>query len=197
VTRHPPSASAPSHADFTSVFSRPFAVDDLSEGPVELHIDASEAECAAIARAFDLPALHALAADVEVVEAHGAVHVQGQLRARIQQKCVVSLDLFESDVVEEIAVDFADPAVVAKAEAAWLVRSDDEEDALEPLHEPPDPIINGRIDLGAVIVEFLVLGLDPYPRKEGAVFAGGDDSGEQRASPFAVLSQLKNKNSQV
>jgi len=36
--------------------------------------------------------------------------------------------------------------------------------------DPPDPIINGQIDLGALAAEFLVLNLDLYPRKPGATF---------------------------
>ena len=37
-------------------------------------------------------------------------------------------------------------------------------------YEPPDEIVNGQIDLGALTAEFLVLGLDPYPRKPGVDF---------------------------
>ncbi len=33
-----------------------------------------------------------------------------------------------------------------------------------------EPLIGGVIDLGALATEFLILGLDPYPRKPGAVF---------------------------
>ncbi len=33
--------------------------------------------------------------------------------------------------------------------------------------DPPDPIIDGKIDLGALAAEFFALGLDPYPRKPG------------------------------
>ena len=40
----------------------------------------------------------------------------------------------------------------------------------------PDEIMDGQIDLGALAAEFLVLGLDPYPRKPGADFSfEGDD----------------------
>ncbi len=34
----------------------------------------------------------------------------------------------------------------------------------------PEPLIGGVVDLGALATEFLILGLDPYPRKPGAVF---------------------------
>ena len=33
-----------------------------------------------------------------------------------------------------------------------------------------EPLIGGSVDLGALATEFLILGLDPYPRKPGAVF---------------------------
>ena len=29
----------------------------------------------------------------------------------------------------------------------------------------PEPLIGGIVDLGALATEFLILGLDPYPRK--------------------------------
>ena len=57
---------------------------------------------------------------------------------------------------------------------------------LAPIEEPPDPIIEGRIDLGALAAEFLALGLDPYPRKPGVDFAAPADASAP-ASPFAVL----------
>ena len=34
----------------------------------------------------------------------------------------------------------------------------------------PDPVVDGKIDLGAVAAEFFALGLDPYPRKPGVEF---------------------------
>jgi len=56
--------------------------------------------------------------------------------------------------------------------------------------DEPDPIIDGKIDIGALAAEFFALGLDPYPRKPGAQFAPlkPDDAGEQ---PFAALQTLK------
>jgi hypothetical protein len=58
--------------------------------------------------------------------------------------------------------------------------------------EPPDLIVDGQIDFGAVVVEFLALALDPYPRKPGAAFAGGDPE-PVRQSPFEALRDLKLK----
>ena len=46
--------------------------------------------------------------------------------------------------------------------------------------------MDGIVDLGALATEFLILGLDPYPRKPGAVF----EPPRERAAdegPFAAL----------
>jgi hypothetical protein len=50
-------------------------------------------------------------------------------------------------------------------------------------------MIGGRIDLGALATEFLMLAIDPYPRKPGATFeAPAADPG---GHPFAALAALK------
>jgi pimeloyl-ACP methyl ester carboxylesterase len=36
--------------------------------------------------------------------------------------------------------------------------------------DEPDPIIDGAVDLGGLAVEFMILALDPYPRKPGVEF---------------------------
>ena len=64
--------------------------------------------------------------------------------------------------------------------------NDDQED-------PADPIIDGKIDLGAITLEFLTLSLDLYPRKPGVHFTdvtiGEKDEADE--SPFAALRRLK------
>jgi hypothetical protein len=51
-------------------------------------------------------------------------------------------------------------------------------------------MVDGVVDLGAIATEFLILGIDPYPRKPGAVFEP-PQSGDGEASPFAALAALK------
>jgi hypothetical protein len=56
-----------------------------------------------------------------------------------------------------------------------------------------DPIVDGKLDLGALRVDFLALGLDPYPRKPGVEFVEpASEAGTDRDSPFASLARLKN-----
>ena len=105
--------------------------------------------------------------------------VQGELRARVVQTCVVSLEPFEADVLEQIDVRFEPQSAALAPDAAFasLAESD-----------PPDPIVDGKVDLGALAGEYLALGLDPYPRKPGASLPPGLDAGTAAVpSPFAGL----------
>ena len=52
--------------------------------------------------------------------------------------------------------------------------------------DEPDPIIEGKIDVGALAAEFFALGLDPYPRKPGVEFVALAES-PPADSPFAAL----------
>jgi hypothetical protein len=59
----------------------------------------------------------------------------------------------------------------------------------------PEPIVCGRIDLGAVAYETLATALDPYPKREGVSFdwSQGEPNQAQEAQsgPFAALAALK------
>lgn len=107
--------------------------------------------------------------------------VTGELTGVVRQTCGVSLEEFDNPIRESIDVSFAaDPG-------ADLAEDEGEEDL-------PDPIIDGKIDLGALAAEFLVLAVDPYPRKPGVSFTNPDPSAaddEGGKSPFARLSALR------
>ena len=99
------------------------------------------------------------------------------------QTCVVSLDPFPATVEEDIDVRFAP----RDDERAARRRGPEEPETVSMTEDDePDPIIDGRIDLGALAREFLALGLDPYPRKPGVAFEPPAEP-EPEATPFAVL----------
>ena len=56
--------------------------------------------------------------------------------------------------------------------------------------DAPEPLVDGRIDLGAIAIEFLMLGIDPYPRKPGVAFEP-PKSDSDGAHPFAALAALR------
>ena len=169
-------------------FARRVRVDSIPRDGLELAIEASEAERAALAKRDGLPAIARLAGQFTLRRVgRGMVHVRGEVHVEATQTCVVSLEPFDVTLNEPVDVRFAasggegerrgaPPAVTADAAAFSM----DDEDA-------PDPIVDGQIDLGALAAEFMNLGLDPYPRKPGAEFAPPSGEGG-RDTPFAKLS---------
>jgi hypothetical protein len=96
---------------------------------------------------------------------------------------VVTLEPLSNDIEEEIDLLYMPAAEAAAA-------TDDEPEAeAEPKSDEPEPLVGGTVDLGALATEFLLLGLDPYPRKPGAVFDAPRDN-RPEAGPFAGLAGL-------
>jgi hypothetical protein len=95
----------------------------------------------------------------------------------------VSLEDFESVVEEPVEAVFGPEEAGGKTPVTV---------SLDPEQEPPDAIVDGKIDLGALALEFLTLALDPYPRKPDVAFVGGQDAKDAaEVSPFAALAALK------
>ncbi|MCK7611920.1 YceD family protein [Roseibium sediminicola] len=154
---------------------------------------------AAIAENYELEAIHDLTAEFILKPYRKAgVRVVGPIRATVSQKCVVSLEPFDSTL--EVDVDRTFEPMSSRPRKIRDLNEDGEiEIDLETL-DPPDVILDGVLDLGAVICEELALSLDPFPRRPGAEFEGGDgeddieaDEPEEKPSPFAALQALKDK----
>ncbi|NBJ12415.1 YceD family protein [Microvirga arsenatis] len=145
----------------------------------EVHVEATAEECSALARDFGLPAIRSLSGDYKLHSSAKGIHVTGVVKASITQVCVMTLDHFDSVIEEEVEVDFAESSGMP-AEPPTDINE----------YEPPDEIVNGQIDLGALTAEFLALGLDPYPRKPGVEFSYRDPA-DEKDSPFAALNKLK------
>lgn len=169
--------------DSVGPLSRPYIVGRLPEHGAEIRIEANAEERAALAFDLKLVAIHALGALLRIRNTRRGVRVTGRIEARIAQTCVVSLDEFDSRLDEDVDVEFAEPDT---REGKGTIGSGIVGD---PDYEPPDEIVDGRIDLGSITAEFFALGLDPYPRKPGVAFEGDDAEGPE--SPFAVLAALR------
>ncbi len=158
-----------------------------------LTLSAEAAECRTLAEINGLVRIESLQADMTLRrEGRTGIHVTGTVRARITQTCVVTLEEFVTDLAEPVDVHFLPEreAAARAAEAARLAASPPDADRVAD--DPPDAMVDGRIDLASVMAEFLVLGLDPYPKKPGAAFVELEPAaGEPEVSPFAVLARLK------
>ncbi|MCJ2011271.1 YceD family protein [Methylobacterium sp. J-076] len=158
--------------------SRPVEVGRLPRGRAEVTVEATPGECAALAQTFDIPAVRDLVGRFVLTGTLSRLTVKGTVEAVATQVCTLSLEPFETSLREPVEVVFSDAPPPEEPEAATD----------EGAPEPPDPIVNGRIDLGALTAEFLALGLDPYPRKPGVSFEPAP--AEPERGPFDVLRRL-------
>jgi len=167
----------------SNLWSVPVAVEDIADAGLHLAIEAPAATRAAVAELAAVRDLPRLSAVFDLTRQGGGVHVSGQVSARVGQTCVVTLEPIESAVEEAVDLAFA-PASGTQSEPKTARKRS------QGGYEPPEPLMNGMLDLGALATEFLILGIDPYPRKPGAQFAPlkPEDAGEQ---PFAALQTLK------
>ena len=176
----------------TALLSRPVEVSDI--GPVESHyaIDATAVERAEIASAFGLEAISSLTAELVMMIRPRAkvIELSGRINAAIIQNCVVSLEPVEQTIDEPIAASFVEEGVpMPKSESLDVI--------VDPVQEdPPETLTGPVIDLGAVVLEYLDLAIDPYPRRPGAEMPENPakaiaDDGD---SPFAVLRQSGRRN---
>lgn len=161
---------------------RLIAVADIPERGLEVHFEASAEERQAVAEWLETPSVEAVTADYRLLRRGSQVRLEGELQAALTRICGVTLEPFQEDVREPVTMRFSEHASLDGAGEVSASHDAEEEDL-------PDPIINGRIDIGAVTAEFLALGLNPYPRKPGHDFTYVEDQGKE--NPFAALAALK------
>lgn len=170
----------------------PVVVAQIPDTGLHREFEASAAErraMADLAGLRDILSAHA-AFDVEP-KSGGRVHVTGQVRARIGQTCVVTLDPIENEIDEDIDLTFA-PEAEARRLTDLIEEGQDEDGPVETA-DPPEAIVNGIIDLGRLATDALFLAIDPYPRKPGAVFEAEVVAPDPEDHPFAALKALQDK----
>lgn len=166
----------------------PVTVAQIPETGLHRDIEADPAIRGALAGVAGLREILSATASFDLTpKTEGRVHVGGHVRARIGQTCVVTLDPIENDIDEEIDLVFAPPEQIPQL--ADLVDEAAESD--EEIPDPPEPIVNGIIDIGRLATDALLLSIDPYPRKPGAVFEPPIIADDPEDHPFAALKALQ------
>lgn len=167
-------------------WSAPIAVHDVPETGRSISLVADERTRAAIAKLAGLRTLPRLEARFNVTpRGRDGLHVTGSVSATVGQVCVVTLEPIESEIEESIDLEFAPAA------APTIVEEEGVKVEVTSIGAP-EPLVAGTIDLGAIATEFLILGIDRYPRKAGAVFEAPAETGEA-GGPFAALAALKKR----
>ena len=167
----------------------PIAVEDVADTGEHIDLSANADVRAAVARVAGLRDLPRFEANFDVTR-HGAagLHVVGRVSATVGQTCVITLEPLSNEIDEAVDLLFAPPP--SHEQQAVELGVQPEEEHVNENWDRPEPLIGGQIDLGALATEFLILGLDPYPRKPGAVFRPPEEAtpGE---GPFSALAAVK------
>jgi hypothetical protein len=100
---------------------------------------------------------------------------------------VVTLDPVENDIDEEVDLIFAPMGHIPELAEP----TDDADEGPTDMTDAPEPIENGAIDLGRLATDVLYLAIDPYPRKEGALFEHQVTAADPEDHPFAALKSLQ------
>jgi uncharacterized metal-binding protein YceD (DUF177 family) len=179
-----------------SEIERTVDLDRMGTGGAALDIVASEGERAALAKRFGFLGLPSFSARVTVDQRlGGSVVVEGRLRGRIVQACVLTLDPVTQDLDDAFRVVF-------KRDMADDLDPESGEAVLSAQADAPEPLEGNVLDVGEIVAEQLSLAADPYPRRPGAKLedvlpkhrqGGRRGAPEQRRHPFAGLAALKDK----
>jgi hypothetical protein len=137
---------------------------------------------AALAAALGIDACARLVAryTVKPVES-GRFEVHGTAEMDAQQTCVVTLEPIERTYRVRLDVAYWPPELLGDGPGADI----------DSLVDDPEPIEDGRIDVGRVIYEEFASTIDPFPRSDDATFAWQDEQVSTRNNPFAALERLK------
>jgi hypothetical protein len=170
--------------DYTAPWRVPIATEEIPDTGQRFDLVANEPVRAAIAKVAGLRAVPRFEAHFDVTRrGAGGLHVGGKISATVGQTCVVTLEPLDNEVEETVDLLFEPSSPVSETQGEADPRLRDVK------LDDPEPLVGGVVDLGALAMEFLILGLDPYPRKPGAIFETPQE-GTPESGPFAALSQL-------
>jgi len=177
-------------ANIERPWSAAIRLEEIGETGRHVELEASEAVRAALAKPAGVDAIERLVARFDLTRrGRDRLQMSGEVSGTVRQTCVVTLDPLVNEINETVDLTFAPPREPAKDSAEIDLDLASSGDDVEPL-------VGNAVDLGLIATEFFILGIDPYPRKPGAVFDAPKPADDPQSHPFARLAALQ-KNSTV
>lgn len=171
-------------------------LDRLGNRGTALEIAATDGERAALAKRFGFLDLPVFSARVTVDRRIGGqVVVEGRMRGKIVQACILTLEPVTQDLDEVFKLVFQEDLAEDRDPESG-------EALVSALSDAPEPLPGPHLDVGEIVAEQLSLAADPYPRRPGVKLEdvlpkarGGQKAVkiEPRRHPFAGLAALKDK----
>jgi hypothetical protein len=156
----------------------------IPEAGLDVTREATEDTRVALAEALGIDACTRLSARYAIKPfATGRFELHGTFEMVARQTCVVTLEPIERTYRVRLDVAFWPPELLGDGPGADI----------DSLADDPEPIEDGRIDVGRIVYEELASTVDPYPRIDDATFDWEDQEAPARDSPFAALERLKRR----
>lgn len=178
--------------------------EDIPVDGKQVDLSPDAAQLPLIAQRLGVESLESLRASLSLSKNKGGVmvHVTGTLWAEIVQNCVVTLEPIKSKIQEDFEAWFADQDHVIlfeKAQRDVLTKREMMDLPILEEKEDPEPLEDGKVNIGELVVQYLCLAVNPYPHKEGLecendsvpVSKASQDS--LQPNPFAALKNWRPK----
>ena len=188
-----------------SEWSEPLNSEDIETTPMNVVVSPDDAQRLAIAKRLGVESLDSLNAEMTVFRdpSNMIINISGKISATITQGCVVTLEPVKNEINADFEAWYTDPSDAVSFAKAKRERELQKQNVEQPMldeWEDPEPVVNGKIDLGELVIQHLSLNLNPYPRKEDAEYEHTDENqqqaskvGESYSNPFAKLKDWKEK----
>lgn len=126
------------------------------------------------------------------------IQLSGALDAHVDQICVVTGEPVDEKITDDFQSWYIEPNETVSFTKAKRERMSEKEREEQPMleeFEDPETVVDGKIDVGEVVIQFLSLSLNPYPKRPGARGNFGDPLEEAPDgtydNPFAALKEWK------
>lgn len=194
MTRKKKEIAAPEWSHFVEA-------EKIGNTPLKMTIAPGPEERKRLAKRMGLSDLPSLESDLVMSRDSGSnvIFISGQIRAMVIQNSVVSGKAVKNEIMDSFEAWYADAEQAvsfAKAKQERLTRDGQADMPFLDESEDPEPVIDGQIDVGELVAQYLSLAINPYPRAEGEKYALGDDEPgkapkEVAENPFAALKNWK------
>lgn len=184
----------------TQEWSHYFVEEELDKKPIQLNISMPKENAALVCKRLNLYAIESLDAKITLTRnpVTKVIHVKGLLNADVKQYCIITAEPVNEHIKETFEGWFVKTNNAVSFEKARRERMDLQEQDKQPMleeYDDPEEIIDGKIDLGELVIQHFSLFLTTYPRKEGTVFDNQEESLKEEKgmydNPFAALKEWK------
>ena len=175
---------------------------DIGSNPVKINVILPDEDKNILCQRLGLHSIDNLKADI-ILERNSVnkfILAKGKIIADICQKCVVTTEPVHEIIEEKFESWFAEPnqaVSFAKARRERMSRKECNDLPMMEECEDPDIIVDGKIDLGELVVQYFSLFLTSYPRTKDTIFENDGDKALGVApegtydNPFAALKDWK------